>query len=45
MAPHLHNSKVETFGKRFLVLDKDTLIKSKLAAGREQDLADRRRAN
>jgi hypothetical protein len=32
--------EVEAFGHRFLVLDKDTLIRSKLAAGREQDLAD-----
>jgi hypothetical protein len=32
--------EVEAFGHTFLVLDKDTLIKSKLAAGRNQDLAD-----
>ena len=32
--------EVEAFGRTFMVLDKDTLIKSKLAAGREQDLAD-----
>jgi hypothetical protein len=32
--------EVEAFGHRFLVLDKDTLIRSKLAAGRQQDLAD-----
>ena len=32
--------EVDAFGITFLVLDKDTLIRSKLAAGREQDLAD-----
>lgn len=32
--------EVEAFGHSFLVVDKDTLIRSKLAAGREQDLAD-----
>jgi hypothetical protein len=32
--------EIEAFGRSFLVLDKDTLIKSKLAAGREQDKAD-----
>jgi predicted nucleotidyltransferase len=32
--------EVEAFGNRFPVLDKDTLIRSKLAAGREKDLAD-----
>jgi hypothetical protein len=32
--------EVDAFGHRLLVLDKDTLIRSKLAAGREQDLAD-----
>lgn len=32
--------EVEAFGLSFLVLGKDTLIASKLAAGREQDLAD-----
>jgi Nucleotidyl transferase AbiEii toxin, Type IV TA system len=32
--------EVDAFGHTFYVLDKDTLIKSKLAAGREQDLAD-----
>ena len=31
---------VEAFGLEFLVLGRDALIKSKLAAGREQDLAD-----
>jgi hypothetical protein len=30
----------EAFGQEILILDKDTLIRSKLAAGREQDLAD-----
>jgi hypothetical protein len=32
--------EVEAFGHSFPVLDKDTLIRAKLAAGREQDLAD-----
>lgn len=32
--------EVEAFGLRFLVLGKDALIRAKLAAGREQDLAD-----
>jgi hypothetical protein len=32
--------EAEAFGQTVLILDKDTLIKSKLAAGREQDLAD-----
>ena len=32
--------EVEAFGRRFRVLDKDTLIRSKLAAGREKDRAD-----
>jgi hypothetical protein len=32
--------EVDAFGHRLLVLDKDTLIRSKLAAGRDQDLAD-----
>ena len=32
--------EAEAFGQTVLVLDKDTLIRSKLAAGREQDLAD-----
>jgi hypothetical protein len=32
--------EVDAFGHRFPVLDKDTLIRSKLAAGREKDLAD-----
>jgi hypothetical protein len=32
--------EVEAFGHRFLVLDKDTLIRAKLAAGRDKDLAD-----
>jgi hypothetical protein len=32
--------EVDAFGHSLLVLDKDTLIRSKLAAGREQDLAD-----
>lgn len=32
--------EVDAFGHKLLVLDKDTLIRSKLAAGREQDLAD-----
>lgn len=30
----------DAFGRSFLVLDKDLLIRSKLAAGREQDLQD-----
>jgi hypothetical protein len=33
-------AEVDAFGHRFPVLDKDTLIRSKLAAGREKDLAD-----
>ncbi len=37
---HPHSIEVEAFGKRFLVLDKDTLIRSKLAAGRDKDRAD-----
>ncbi len=32
--------EVEAFGRAFLVLDKDTLIRSKLAAGREKDRQD-----
>lgn len=32
--------EVEAFGHTILILDKDLLIRSKLAAGREQDLAD-----
>jgi hypothetical protein len=32
--------EAEAFGQTVLILDKDTLIKSKLAAGRDQDLAD-----
>jgi hypothetical protein len=32
--------EAHAFGQTVLVLDKDTLIRSKLAAGREQDLAD-----
>jgi hypothetical protein len=32
--------EAEAFGQTVLVLDKDTLIRSKLAAGRQQDLAD-----
>ena len=32
--------EIEAFERSFLVLDKDTLIQSKLAAGREQDRAD-----
>lgn len=32
--------EVEAFGQKLMILDKDTLIRSKLAAGREQDLAD-----
>jgi hypothetical protein len=32
--------EVEAFDRRFRVLDKDTLIRSKLAAGREKDRAD-----
>lgn len=32
--------EVEAFGLSFLVLGRDALIKSKLAAGREKDLAD-----
>jgi hypothetical protein len=32
--------EVQAFGHAFFVLDKDTLIRSKLVAGREQDLAD-----
>jgi aminoglycoside-2''-adenylyltransferase len=32
--------EVEAFGHLILVLDKDSLIRSKLAAGRQQDLAD-----
>jgi hypothetical protein len=32
--------EVDAFGRPFPVLDKDTLIRSKLAAGREKDLAD-----
>ena len=33
-------AEIEAFGHDLLILDKDTLIRSKLAAGREQDLAD-----
>jgi hypothetical protein len=32
--------EVDAFGHRFPVLDKDTLIRAKLAAGRDKDLAD-----
>ena len=32
--------EVDAFDRRFRVLDKDTLIRSKLAAGREKDRAD-----
>jgi hypothetical protein len=32
--------QVDAFDCSFLVLDKDTLIRSKLAAGREKDRAD-----
>jgi hypothetical protein len=32
--------EVDAFGHTLLILDKDMLIRSKLAAGREQDLAD-----
>jgi hypothetical protein len=32
--------EVEAFGHTILVLDKDLLIRSKLAAGRDQDLSD-----
>jgi hypothetical protein len=32
--------QVEAFGNELLIVDKDTLIRSKLAAGRDQDLAD-----
>jgi uncharacterized nucleotidyltransferase DUF6036 len=32
--------EVDAFGRSFLVLDKDLLIRSKLKAGRDQDLAD-----
>ena len=32
--------EIEAFGLEFLVLGKDALIKSKLAAGREKDRAD-----
>jgi hypothetical protein len=33
-------NRVDAFGHTFLILDKDLLIRSKLAAGRRQDLAD-----
>jgi hypothetical protein len=32
--------EVDAFGQDFTVIDKDSLIRSKLAAGRDQDLAD-----
>jgi hypothetical protein len=32
--------EVDAFGQDFLVVDKDSLIRSKLAAGRDQDLSD-----
>ncbi|MGH2984719.1 MAG: DUF6036 family nucleotidyltransferase [Solirubrobacterales bacterium] len=32
--------EIDAFGRKLLVLDKDTLIRSKLAAGRDQDLSD-----
>jgi hypothetical protein len=32
--------EIEAFGRSFRILDRDTLIRSKLSAGREKDLAD-----
>lgn len=37
---HRGSTEIDAFDQRFRVLDKDTFIRSKLAAGREKDLED-----